>query len=368
MRIALLLACALLGGCDKLFGLSVVSDDTTIDAASDGAPVDAPCLGQGILTALCVASPQPMIMLTSAIDTSSDPRCRQVRQDNGPELCVLDANDIVVSEVVTVTGTRPLVLLATNTIEIANALDVSSRRGIRVGAAAQPACTSGNGTIGQQGAGGGAGGTFGFVGGTGGAGQSGSANPPAGGTPKPVTPQTGVYGGCSGGDGGLSGASGVNMVAKAGAGGGAVYAIAGSQIHITLTGSINASGAGGDGAPAKTSGGAGGGAGGFIALDAPMIVIDGSLYARGGAGGGGGGSTQAALPGTEATGPLGAISGGAAPAGGSGGGDGCGAPAGTVGGFASSALYGGGGGGGACGRIRLYGTKSGIGLINPAPT
>jgi hypothetical protein len=356
----------ILGGCDKLFGLSRVSDDTALDAPSDLATIDAPCLGQGILTALCLESPQPTINLTSAIDTSSDPRCRKVPQDSGPELCVLDAHDIVVSELVMVTGTRPLVLLAENSVEITSVLDASSRRGMRTGAGAQM-CASGNGANGLNGAGGGGGGSFGFSGGAGGSGQSGAMFPASGGMPSTVSPQTAVYGGCAGGAGGIGGTSGVGA-ASAGDGGGAIYVIAGTQIHVAAGASINASGAAGGGALAKLNGGGGAGSGGFIALDAPMIIIDGELFARGGGGGGGGGTSAASSPGTEAIGAGGAVPGGAAASGGSRGGDGCGAPGGTVGGFASSAPAGGGGGGGACGRIRLYGMRAGGGLINPAPT
>jgi hypothetical protein len=357
---------ALLGGCDKLFGLARVND-TAIDAPVDGAPIDALCLGQGILAGLCLESPPPMVNLTSAIDTSSDPKCRVVQLSTAPELCVIEAIDITVSETVIVTGARPLVLLAANNVEIANALDASSRRTLRVGAGAQTSCRGGNGMDGGQAGGGGAGGTFGYPGGPGGTGQSGTSLPATGGMPTSVVPQTAVYGGCEAGKGGMYFAS-TSARAAGGAGGGAVYVIAGAQIHIATTGSINASGAGGEGA-AKMNGGGGGGSGGLIALDAPLIVVEGSLYARGGAGGGGGGSTTAGAPGGEASGPSGAISGGSAGiSGGTGGGDGCGAPLGQQGGITSSAQVGGGGGGGGCGRIRLYGTKDVSGLVNPAPT
>lgn len=355
----------MLTGCDALFGLDHLSAVGGHDAAVDSAPLDAPCLGIGMLSGLCIEAPVETLLLTSGIDTSSDPRCRILAQDDSFDLCALEAETITVTEYVTVTGERPLVLVATRSIEITAPLDASSKRGTRTGAGAQMTCAGGAGTNGITGAGGGAGGTFGYAGGPGGAGEAGGANPRPGGSPTSVVPQTAIYGGCAGGAGGI--VSGLS--AAGGAGGGAIYAIAGERIHVTGTGMINASGAGGS-AGLTRNGGGGGGAGGFIALDAPEIVLDGAVFARGGGGGGGGGAlaSDVGQPGADPTGATNQTRGGAAGSSGSGGGDGCGAPEGQVGGIVSSAIYGGGGGGGACGRIRVYGTRSGAGAVNPAPS
>lgn len=354
----------MLGGCDQLFGLTHLAEDA--GSATDGPPPDAACPGVGMLSNLCVES-SSSVTLTAALDTTDDVRCREIPQVDGPALCVIDGASIVVSEHVQVTGTRPLVLLAATIVEIQQPLDASSKLGVRTGAGAA-ACASGNGAAGSGtgggvGAGGGAGGTFGHMGGPGGAGQATTTLPAAGGAPGAVTPLTAVAGGCSGGDGGFV----LGSAARGGPGGGAIYVIAGSQIHVAATGSINASGAGGAGGTSNNGGG-GGGAGGFIALDAPSIVLDGEVFARGGGGGGGGGNTASAGPGAEPSNATAQTPGGAATAGGTGGGDGCGAPAGELGGFTAGATYGGGGGGGGCGRIRLYGTRTGTAAVNPAPT
>jgi hypothetical protein len=351
----------LLTGCDLLFSIDHLDD---ADAGiGDGVSIDATCLGIGLLSGICVEGGGD-IALTTAINTTGDGRCRKVPQDNGPTLCVIDGERISVSEFVQVTGDSPLVLIATKSVAITGAIDASSRAG-RVGAGAQLGCAGGVGTNGGTGGGGGAGGSFGFIGAGGAAGQQGGFTTSPGGMAKPVVPQTAVVGGCGGGSGGVAGAA---SPAAPGAGGGAIYVIAGDMIHLAATASINASGGGGAGGTTAGGGGAGGGAGGFIALDAPMIVLDGLVFARGGGGGGAGGSSTGGYAGADPSSPTTGTPGGAAGANGGRGGDGCGAPAGQQGGNAYSSAYGGGGGGGGCGRIRLYGTLTGMGTLNPAPT
>lgn len=355
----------MLAGCDALFGLERLQAEPADAAAVDSVPIDAPCFGTGMLRGLCAESPAATVALTSAIDTSSDPRCRRIAQADGPDLCVIEAETIEVTEYVPVIGEWPLVLLATRSVEIAAPLDASSKRGVRTGAGAQAGCTGGSGAAGTFGAGGGAGGTFGYVGGPGGTGEAGTASPRIGGAPTSVVPLLAVYGGCAGGPGGaVAGAPAVG-----GAGGGAIYVIAGEQIHVADSGMINASGAGGSPGLAHNGGG-GGGAGGFIALDAPQIILDGPVFARGGGGGGGGGvlASDNGSPGADPAAATAPTPGGAPGNGGSRGGDGCGTADGREGGIVESATYGGGGGGGACGRIRLWGTRSGAGATNPTPS
>lgn len=351
----------LLAGCDRLFGLSRLTYDDTVDAALD-VPADAPCLGTGMLTDLCITMPAPIVALSSAIDTTTDARCRVRSQASGPDLCVIEGATIIVNEHVQVTGDRPLVLVAASTVEITATLDASSKLGERKGAGSQGGCASAGGANGLAGAGGGAGGTFGFPGGPGGAGQAGTTTPAGGGAPSAVVPLTGVFGGCAGGNGGVATAA----AALGGPGGGAVYVIAGERIEVA--GIVNASGSGGAGGAVGGGGGGGGGAGGFVALDAPSIVMDGMVFARGGGGGGGGDTMAAGGRGADPMGVAGQTRGGTGTTGGTAGGDGCGAPQGEHGGFTGSAQVGGGGGGGGCGRIRLWGTRSGIGATNPAPT
>src|SRR5262249_15615651 len=93
-----------------------------------------------------------------------------------------------------------------------------------------------------------------------------------------------------------------------GAGGGAVWiAVDGGTLILGPGAAINASGAGGSGAPRNTVHGAdGGGSGGLIVLQAPTITLDATakIFANGGAGGGGSSGGQPGGDGTESTGPA----------------------------------------------------------------
>src|SRR5262249_29629712 len=150
---------------------------------------------------------------------------------------------------------------------------------------------AGTGADDMGGAGGGAGGSLGTRGGDGGTGDTNNNGPPVGTAKGGVAgvvqlPPTMLRGGCPGGDGGTADAS---HRGPGGNGGGAVYLIAGSAIHII--GDVFASGAGGMSTPGTVSaeeGGGGGGTGGMIGLDAPSIDIPGRVVANGGAGAGGG--------------------------------------------------------------------------------
>ncbi len=213
-------------------------------------------------------------------------------------------------------GTLPLVILATTDIVIDNhAIDVSSST-TKIGAGGDPSTcvgqgagrSGGAGSMGGSGGGGG-GGTNetttqsnGIRGGAGGA-NTGTGGGVGGGG-QPIANFLELHGGCGGGAGGLGTVAG----GAGGAGGGAVYLIAGNSITITSTGAIKANGAPGMGAPASANGaggGGGGGAGGMIGLDAPMLVIEGTLQVEGGGGGGGGGITTAGHTGTGFGGGMG---------------------------------------------------------------
>src|ERR1044071_4633153 len=160
----------LLCGCDALFGLQHVDRVDANNEDADGPPITT-CYGTGMLHDVCVDTTDPVLVLTPMIDTTNDDRCVKVLQADGPVLCVMGANRIVVNAAVGVSGARPLVLIAATTIEVSELLDVSSKRAIQTGAASQGGCSSAAGSSGGMGAGGGAGGTFGFPGGNGGAGQ-----------------------------------------------------------------------------------------------------------------------------------------------------------------------------------------------------
>ena len=183
-------------------------------------------------------------------------------------------------------GSRPLVILAWDRIEVAGVIDVSSIRsggfGIVDGAGANPdgdACVAAGAGENSQDSGGGGGGGFGGDGGQGGAGKGGNPNHEAGDAGPAVGVPTVVRGGCPGGAGGSGGSRGFG-----GSGGGALQLTAKSS--ITITGRITAGGAGGDGGHGD-GGGGGGGSGGYIGLDAPQVQLGTSsiLAANGGGGG-----------------------------------------------------------------------------------
>jgi hypothetical protein len=315
------------------------------------------CHGTGLLSSVCIeAESGSMLVLRGIIDTSGGDCHLVQRQVVGPELCVLFASNISLGETFVAIGSRPLVLVATDTITVAHLLDVSSTREGRVGAGAQSSCDGGAGTA-FTGGSGGAGGSFGFIG------AAGRDTAVEGGKPRRPTELADVRGGCAGGAGGS-----MTSAVAGGDGGGAVYLIAANKIDVTTEGEIAAGGAGGAGG-GLGNGGGGGGAGGLIALDAPTMTIAGSVFARGGGGGGGGGAVGNAVagePGADPSTATGQTRGGAGAGGGGTGGDGCGT---TVGGIPGTpGGGGGGGGGGGCGIVRIYGQRAITGAVIPDAT
>jgi hypothetical protein len=352
-----------------------VDADPTIDSTviSADAPifVDAlACLGGGLATVCLQPLPSQPLVLSGTIDTTTSPDCA-VMMLGGIETCVLAGTTVQVAALTTytATGTRPLVIVATDSVDIAGTLDVASRRGQPAGAGAStavcaaPATTPKNDT---GGAGGGAGGSFGDVGGNGGTGDinnnGGSAGNAPGGTPAAAIKPTLIRAGCPGGAGGNGGGN----VGSPGTGGGAVYLIAGMQISVG--GGIVASGGGGGGGGFDESGGGGGGSGGLVGLDAPSVMVEGTLASTGGGGGEGSGITASGNPGANGTANASRASGGiGGDSEGGNGGQGSGGAS-TTGSNGGNENGGGGGGGGGAGIIYVRGTLSGGGVTSPAPT
>jgi hypothetical protein len=179
-----------------------------------------------------------------------------------------------------------------------------------------------------------------------------------------------LRGGCRGGAGGRTDGSGT--AAEPGRGGGALQISTNAKITVTLLGSIDAAGRGGEGARGAHHGAAGGGSGGSIFLEGPKVQLDfgAHLCADGGSGGEGGGNGVGGNNGN-----AGACSGtGAASTSGTflsvGGNGGKGSywfsPAGGNAGGASGG-GGGGGGGGAVGWIRVKSPSSSNGgaIVTP---
>jgi hypothetical protein len=343
------------------------ADGPNDDAATPDAAVtiDAPpelCFGSPGWV-VCVPEPQQPLELAGTIDTRLDARCTMptpaswlATQDDA---CVIAATTITIPTTSRITGTRPVVLLASEAIVITGTLDTASRRSgsarLGPGANANACSTSTSGTTMGARGGGGGGGSLGSKGGDGGTGGIG-ARGVAGAAELP--PHERLHGGCPGG----GGAAGNDSTAPGGAGGGAAFLIAGASIEIT--GAVNASGAAGTGGDAMRGGGGGGGSGGMIVLHAPTLTVAGRLLANGGAGGGGAtGSDGQHGAEPDPAEPLVAAGGGN----GRGGRGGAGAVDGTPAGTGDASGDGGGGGGGGVGVIRVLAGEVPVGPnISPA--
>jgi hypothetical protein len=284
---------------DAAPGIDAAPIDTALPP--DAPPLDARvCFGGASLTICLQSAPTGTRNFSSntTLDTGNAANCAATTSITPfGDYCVVTAATINVSATLRGTGTRPLVLIASDTINVPGGgkIDVNSHSATDAGAGADPGGGCAGGTAPSAPNGGGAGGSFTAQGGKGGDGGNGSTTTVnnTGGTPgNPVQPPiTLLRGGCRGQDGqGTTGGAG-------GRGGGAVYLIAGTKIDVA--GDISAIGGGGrtggTGTGGALGGGGGGGAGGMIGLDAPTISVRGHLVANGG--GGGEGSNQGGLSG-----------------------------------------------------------------------
>jgi hypothetical protein len=342
--------------------------DGPINLGSDAGGPAATCFGSGFVTACFASPPSGSVILTGSIDTDTDTRC----DATVTATCNIGGRTVMTSGTVRATGSRPLVLVGADTVDITGVLDVASHVGSDNGAAANGiAC--GSATMAMAGSlAGTPGGSFTTAGGVGGIGADGA---PGG---KPATPAspTSLRGGCAGGSSPvlMNGGSG----AAGGAGGGAVYVIAGSQ--IVVLGTIDASGAGGEPpsgsvVPGEPAGGCGGGAGGMVGFDAPTISVTGTVLANGGGGAGGGdesgkGGVAGSDPSTVTAAAGGAGGSGADPlgSGGNGGVGSTGGGTGAAGGTGGEDGGAGGGGGGGEGAIVVFGVLVTTGNVSPPPT
>jgi hypothetical protein len=345
-------------GCDHANKV-VVLPDTPVDSDPHcfaGQPND-------LLGSACVPSPIERGLGTMTIDTSmGSPICEA---DYKAAYCMISGTTITLpaGTKIIASGSRPLLLVAYDSIDLQGTIDVSSRRTPTefVGASADDSrCTPAAGSEAAVGGTGGAGGSFQYFGGPGGAaGATASAQP----TPAP-TPVA-LHGGCDGAPGGgFAAATG----GATGHSGGAVYLIAQHSITLGDAAQLLANGEGG-GKGAAGAGGGGGGSGGMIVLDAPTITLGtGALVlAEGGGGGGGGDAGDSASDGGECLATPGA-SGGAATAPAGAGGTGGAASAGAAGhDNATTSTGGAGGGGGASGVVLMFGQMMGTATISPPP-
>ena len=286
----------------------LVDSGIPIDAPKPDAMIDAfvpdarECFGGGSYQ-LCFMGMPPMgtVMLSGTLDTGTDSQCMAMPQawlDAGqPDSCLILARDLSVTAALTVTGTKPLVLVGEN-VTIGAVVDVSSHRGMANGAAANATQCQAAATTpvnAANGAGAGAGGSFMTKGGNGGRGQDAGSTGGSSAAADAAAP-TALRGGCAGQVGG----TGTQAAGVAGAGGGAIY-IAASKLSIPAAGAINASGAAGAGG-GTFSGGSGAGTGGMIVIHTFQLgTSGGKLMANGGGGASGGNSGSAGANGSEPT-------------------------------------------------------------------
>ncbi len=291
-----------------------------------------------------------------------------VEQSDLSEVAVFTASSIRVDPTISVyvSGQRPLVLVANETIEVLGTITAIPDYYVASGGGFTAPESEGKGT----GLGGGGAVGESFVGGGGGGycgvgGDGGLAADPVG------------VGGVSNGSaeiiplrGGSSGAS-TGVLSTGGGGGGAIELVAGDSIQVTDLGVIHVGGAGGQYM------GAGGGAGGAILLESQAVVMAGTLASNGGGGGGGvvGGGGSVPTGGTAGQANSSAANGGvgginsSADTGGDGGPGSAGQT--TEGGVGGDGTGGqGGGGGGGAGWIRINTTSGAAditGTLSPEP-
>jgi hypothetical protein len=362
-------------------------DAARVDAAAIDAPAivvadarpDAPAPAQTCFTSagvglrVCLATaPTTAVTLSSSttIQTSAMGSPCAPLSGSSAAVCAIAGTTVTIATGVRIAaaGTLPLVLIATDEVDIEGTLDVSSHAGGAVGPMSGGSACAAFLALGQ--AGGGAGGSFGTKGGDGGDG----AGPTQTGVHGIAAPamSLALHGGCAGGTGGSTG-GGVPGGAGA-AGGGVAVLIAGTR--ITINGTLDASGAGGGGAPTgNTRAGGGGGAGGLIVLDSPQVqtAAAAQIFANGGGGGGGTSTSPAGGSGSDPTAPSTDPTGGARAGNAGSGGDGyyaAGAHAAAAGHPATNPTDGGGGGGGGGGIIYTPGSTglTGSGAFSPGVT
>ncbi|HMG52413.1 MAG TPA: hypothetical protein VK601_03000, partial [Kofleriaceae bacterium] len=135
--------------------------DASIDAPPDVPPDVLACYGNGLVR-VCFNAP-PMTPLPIAapmtVDTMTSPLCAAT-VSGGANYCVIVATSISVDATLRATGTKPLVLIASDMITVGATIDVGSHRTVPefVGAGADPVVGCNAGTAPGAGGGGGAGG------------------------------------------------------------------------------------------------------------------------------------------------------------------------------------------------------------------
>lgn len=359
------LAIVLATACNHTASVTCTSCDASVDSNQScfaGQP-------NGLLGGACIYDHTARTLTDLVIDTTAGSPLCEGDIDFIASDCVVTGTSITIPAGVRVSaiGTRPLVVVALDSIDLEGTLDVSSHRSPAevIGPAHDDSrCIATSGSDDAIGGTGGAGGSFQFLGGAGGATGT---TPPA--QPGQAPTLVSLHGGCPGAKGG----SYLETAAGAlGHSGGALYLMAGASIVLGPGAALLSNGEGG-GKAGIDGGGGGGGTGGMIVLDAPSIALatSATVFAEGGGGGGGGDQLGDSGDGSEVDTTPGATGGSAAaPAGpgGSGsvsgiGGDGQHGPI-----SPTTATGGGGGGGGASGYVLVFGSLTSTAVISPPPS
>jgi hypothetical protein len=365
---------------------------------SDTPPDARLCFGIGLGMVCLMNAPTMPRTLTANIDTSTAGNCTEVIAVGGVMSCVIAGTTVQVPTGSNIRGigSRPLVIVASETLTIEGSLSVGSTRtggpgGSPIVGAGAPSPQCMTPTPPEDDDGGGGGGAGGSFAGPGGNGGTGDLNDPIfGGTANggvhsaELTQITTLRAGCRGGNGGDGSGPG-DSFGTGGPGGGALYLIAGTQ--IVINGAVSAFGAGGVGGFAggggggmnpERGGGGGGGSGGMVGLDAPTVTVaaSGSVTANGGGGGEGCGlngprcdpGDDGTTNGTRAAGGIDPIDDNAGDDDGGNGGLGSGGSV-LAGAAGASHDGGGGGGGGGAGFIYVKGAFTANGAtISPTAT
>lgn len=302
------------------------------------------------------------------INTDTDARCRVKRQTGAPEICALFFTrfETTAAAVVSFRGSRAVAIVASEEIVLRGVLDLGARTADAPPAGALLSCAHDRAAEADAGGGaGGAGGSFGGRGGDGGDGDidtsTGADDRAFGGRAAAGVPLTALRGGCTGQ---LGGSNQNAPYGDGGRGGGAVYLTA---PRVSVSGTINVSGAGGRGGlSGQETGGGGGGSGGMALVEGAVVTVsDALLFATGGGGGQGGHPSRFGADGEDGGSSLPARGGSLAGSGGAGG-EGAVTSDAVIG---ASSGSGGGGGGGGVGYLRILSKSATVGAgVTAAPT
>ena len=268
-----------------------LADTQSLDAQDpDGPAPHESYLEPRYLPDICdvvATSPEFTVDNTASLSTTLDAACTGgiIAQDGGPDICVLRYGTIQIAGQgqLVVNGTRALALVADSAVRIDGILEVGGRG--RTNGPGGGTMKSGVPSTADGGGGGAGFATSGAAGGSasgdGGGGTGGDS------TTDPALVTVLLGGGHS------VGPISLRVDPPLGGGGGGAVTIIACRGEVSVTGTISASGGGGEGGKRglvvdSFFAGCGGGAGGNVVMQGMSVTITGQLFANGGGGGAGG--------------------------------------------------------------------------------